>query len=111
MPEKNSKHFARKGANEKRGITVTPEESMIGELLPMQLVYKGKANRSLPAVRFPVGFVLTYNEKHWSNEKESLNLIQKIICPYLNNVKKSWGFMFYKKFYFCGMHLKHRQHI
>ena len=93
MAEKNSKHFARKGANGKGGIIVTSEESMIGEL-PMQLIYNGKINRLLPADRFPVDFVLIYNEKNWSNEKESLNLIQKTICSYNNNVKKSWDCMF-----------------
>ena len=42
MTEKNSKHVARKGANDKRGITVTLGESLSGEILPMQLIYKGK---------------------------------------------------------------------
>ena len=40
MPEKNSKHVARKGASDKRGITVTLVESMTGEVLPMELIYK-----------------------------------------------------------------------
>jgi len=69
MAEKNSKHIARKGANDKRGITATLAESFSGDILPMQLIYKGKTNRSLPSVEFPAGFLLTYNEKHWSNEK------------------------------------------
>ena len=63
MAEKNSKHVARKGANDKRGITATLAESFSGEILPMQLIYKGKTNRSLPSVEFPADFALTYNEK------------------------------------------------
>ena len=59
MAAKNSKHIARKRANDKRRVTVTLAESMSGEVLPMQLTYKKKTNRSLPAVKFPVGFVLT----------------------------------------------------
>ena len=39
---------------------------MSGEVLHMQLIYKRKTNGSLPA-----GYILTYNEKHWKNEKES----------------------------------------
>ena len=83
MAEKNSKHVARKGANDKRGITVTLGESLSGEILPMQRIYKGKTNRSLPSVKFPAGFALTYNEKHWSNENETLTFIQDILCPYI----------------------------
>ena len=91
MAEKNSKHVARKGANDKRGITVTLGESLSGEILPMQLIYKGKTNRSLPSVKFPAGFALTYNEKHWSNEKETLNFIQDILYPYIEDVKERLG--------------------
>ena len=69
---------------------------MSGEVLPMQLIYKGKTNRLLPAVEFPARFVLTYNKKHWRNEKEILDLIQIIICPYI--IKDM-------------THLKHRQQI
>ena len=57
----------------------------------MQLIYKGKTNRSLPSVKFPAGFALTYNEKHWSNEKETLNFIQDILCPYIKDVKERLG--------------------
>ena len=56
--EKNSKYVARKRANDKRGITVRLVESMSREVLFMQFIYKGKANRSLPAVEFPAGFLL-----------------------------------------------------
>ena len=44
---------------------------MSGEVVHMQLIYKRKTNGSLLAVEFPAGYVLTYNEKHWKNEKES----------------------------------------
>ena len=91
MAEKNSKHVARKGANDKRGITVTLGESLSDEIVPVQLIYKGKTNRSLPSVKFRAGFALTYNEKHWSNEKETLNFIQDILCPYIKDVKERLG--------------------
>ena len=59
VAEKNSKHVAKKGANDKRGITFTLGESLSGEISPIQLIYKGKTNRSLPSVKFLAGFALT----------------------------------------------------
>ena len=64
MTEKNSTHIARKGANDKLGTTITLVESMSREVIPLKLIYKGKANRLLQAGEFPVAFVLTYNKKH-----------------------------------------------
>ena len=40
MAEKSSKYVARKGANDKRGITVALGESLSGEILPMQLIQR-----------------------------------------------------------------------
>ena len=88
MAVKGSKHIPRKGANDKRGITATLLETLNGVMLPFQLIYKGKTKRSLPSVEFPEGFSLSYNESHWSNEKESLKLLKEIINPY---VEKSQG--------------------
>ena len=33
-------------------------------------------------------FLFSYNEKHWSNEVETLSLIDMIIVPYIENLKK-----------------------
>ena len=33
--------------------------------------------------KFPDGFCLTQNPKHWSNKKETLKLINKVINPYV----------------------------
>ena len=56
------------GATDKRAITVTLSESLDGHILPLQLIYTGKMQRSLPNVTFPDGFCLAYNQKHWSNK-------------------------------------------
>ena len=72
MAETNSKHVAKKGGSDKRGMTLTLAETLDGSVLPLQLIYQGKTVRSLPATNFPEGFCLSYNEKHWSNEKETL---------------------------------------
>ena len=77
MAEKSSKHVSRKGSNDKRGITVTLAETLSGQILPFQRIYTGKTSRSLPHVKFPAGFCLSYNEKHSSNEAETMALVNK----------------------------------
>ena len=49
----------------------------------MQLFYKGKTNQSLPKVDFPVGFWLSANKTHHSNEEETLTFIDQIILPHV----------------------------
>ena len=33
--------------------------------------------------KFPSGFCITQNPQHWSNEKETLSLIEEVIAPYI----------------------------
>ena len=84
MAEKNSKSVPIKGLTDKRNITLTFVISLAGEFLPMQVIYQGKTKASLPRnFVFPKGFGLTQNPKHYSNEEETLKLIDSIINPYL----------------------------
>ena len=72
------------GLTDKRNITVTFVVSLAGEFLPLQIIYGGKTKASLPrGFKFPDGFCLTQNPKHWSNEKETLKLIDEVINPYV----------------------------
>ena len=89
MAEKNSTHVSKKGASDKRGITVTFAETLSGQILPFQLIYAGKTSRSLPNVEFPAGFSLSYNEKHWSNEAETISLLNNVIYPQITKVKEN----------------------
>ena len=70
---------------------MTLAESVSGEILPMQLIYKGKTHRSLPPTKFSAGFLLNYNESHWSNEKDIVNLVKDILNPYLRDTKERLG--------------------
>ena len=80
MAEKNSKSVPIKGLTDKRNITLTFVISLAGEFLPMQVIYQGKTKASLPRnFVFPKGFCLTQNPKHYSNEEETLKLIDSII--------------------------------
>lgn len=96
MAEKNSKHVPKFGSGDKRQITATYGETLDGDILPLQLIYKGKTKRSLPKMqnsveKFPAGFLLSQNEKHWSNEQETLQYIEKVLNPYLVKTKEELG--------------------
>ena len=59
------------GLTDKRSITATFATSLDGKFLPLQLIYGGKTEKSLPPVIFPESFSLSANEKHYSNETEA----------------------------------------
>ena len=50
----------------------------------MQLIYAGKAEQNLPRQNFPQNFSLSVNARHYSNEMESLNFINKILISYVD---------------------------
>lgn len=76
------------GVHDKRSITATFTITLSGKFLPMQLIYSGKTNQSLLKIEFPKEFSLSVNEKHYSNEQESLKLLSKIVTPYIE--KEVW---------------------
>ena len=88
LAAKGEKHISRAGATDKRAITVSLSESLDGHILPFRLIYTGKTQRSLPNVTFPDGFCLAYNQKHWSNETETIRLIEDVLAPYIEKVKE-----------------------
>ena len=80
------------GVDDKRSITAMLGITLGKPFLPMQLIYKGKSNQSLPKVNFPETFSLSVNEKHYSNGKESLKFWKKKkILPYIQNVRQILG--------------------
>ena len=58
---------------------------MNGKFLPMQIIYGGKTSKSIPPVFFPDSFLVSANKKHYSNGKESLNMLEHIIIPYVKS--------------------------
>ena len=86
LAKKNSKTVTIKGSTDKRIITATFPISVRGHFLPMQLTYGGKTNKYLPRFKFPEKFSLTYNETHYSNEKEACKFIEEILKPYIKQV-------------------------
>ena len=67
----------------KKSITVTFGITFNLKFLPMELIYGGKDQLSLPRVKFPDSFPLSANEKHFSNTQESVKLTGEIITPYV----------------------------
>lgn len=62
-----------KGLTDKRCITLNFIVTLANDFLPMQIIYSGKTKASLPCgFRFPPGFCVTQNPKHWSNEEETI---------------------------------------
>ena len=58
----------------------------------MQIIYEGKTDHSQPrGVVFPNGFHVTQNEKHWSNETETVNFIEQVINPYVIDKRRELG--------------------
>ena len=89
MAEQGVAHMPVRGGDDKRAIAVTVIQSLSGKMLLFQIIYTGKTERCFP--KNPTGkesFLFSYNEKQWSNEVETLSLIDKIIAPYRENVKK-----------------------
>ena len=62
---------------------------MAGKFLPSQLIYEGKTRRCLPKFDFPADFNVTFSDNYWSNTEKSIELFEKVIFPFLKQVKAS----------------------
>lgn len=60
---------------------------MIGDFLPIQLIYGGKTNRCHPQFSFPSDWHVTHSKKHWSNEQTMLQYIEEIVIPYVERTR------------------------
>jgi len=58
--------------------------SLVGKLLPFQLVYGGNTNRCHPSKKFPMDWQIVHTENHWSNEQTMIKYIDDIIVPFVN---------------------------
>ena len=88
MAKKGSTNVEIVGSGDKRSITATCVVSLSGSFLPMQLIYDGKTERSIPRVDFPSSFSLSANPEHFSNTEESIKVINEVIVPYVTSKRK-----------------------
>ena len=66
----------------------------------MQLIYNGKTMQSLPKVKFPAEFTLSFNESHYGNKKETLKLLEEVILPYIKSLYQKVLVYQYRKKHF-----------
>ena len=78
------------GANDKRLITAVFCGSLVGDFLPIEVIYQGKTTRCHPRYEFPPEWDITHSQKHWSNETTMIQYIEKIIVPYINSAQQAF---------------------
>ena len=89
--KQNSKSASIAESSDKSSITGTFTITLNGHFLPMQLIYGGKAKQSLARFKFPNGFLLSCNPKHFRDAMESIKLINEIILSYGQSQHKELG--------------------
>ena len=52
--------------------------ALTGEMLPIQLVYKGATKRCHPPYNFTSDWLISHSPNHWSNE---ITMINEVIVP------------------------------
>lgn len=88
MEQQGTQQITISGLDDKRQITLLLAVTKSGSLLPPQLIYAGKTDRCLPkGVPFPDSWDVTYTETHWSNEDSMLQYVEKVILPYVEEIR------------------------
>ena len=89
MAKEGSKRVEICGMDDKRQITAVFGCNMIGEFLPVQLIYKGKTDKCHPSFQFPSDWNITHSPNHWSNEDTMKDYIVNIVVPYVTKKRRS----------------------
>lgn len=61
--------------------------ALSGDVLPPQVIYKGKTDACHAKYNFPDDWDVTHTENHWANKDTSFRYLDKIIVPYVNKVR------------------------
>lgn len=72
---------------DKRQVTATLACTLVGDLLPIQVIYTGTMERCYPTFTYPSGFDVW----HSPNQETSLCFIEKIIMPFIDDVCRKLG--------------------
>ena len=70
-----------------------------------------RQKKSIPAVSFPSDFVISANEKHYSNEREALNMLENVIIPRVEKQRVSLNLDFDHPALFAVRELLSENHI
>ena len=79
------------GANNKWLITAVFCGSLVGNFLPIQVIYQGKIPRCHPKYQFPPEWDITHSPKHWSNKETMIQYMEKIILPYIRSARAAFS--------------------
>ena len=90
MDRQGSKRVEAVAVNDKRLITAVFGGSLVGDFLPIQVIYQGKTACSNPRFQFPRDWNITHSPKHWSNEETMMEYINEIIIPYVECTRRSF---------------------
>jgi hypothetical protein len=80
-----SRDVAVVGAEDKRQITACVAGSLRGDLLPLQLIFQGKTERSLPtatAASAAARVDITHSANHWSSQETMQRWVEKVLLPH-----------------------------
>ena len=88
FPLRGSKHVPVIGVADTRQIMATFGVSVVGESLPIQVIYGGKTKQSLPKLNFPKSFSVSLTENHGSITSKSVGFFMDIVFPYLEHIKE-----------------------
>ena len=91
MERQGEKRVEMVDINDKQQITAVFCGTMLGEFLPVQLIYQGKTNRCHPKFSFPPDWHITHSPNHWSTECTMLDYIKHVIVPYLQKTRECIG--------------------
>ena len=73
----------------KRQITASFCVNIVGDFLPVQLIYRGITDKCHSKVKFPESFHITHSQNHWSNEDIVMEYLKKIIFPYSKSKRQA----------------------
>lgn len=82
------------GADDKRQITACVASAMDGGMLPLQIIFQGKTQRSEPPptpASLAAHIDITHSENHWSSQETMQRYIEKVIMPYAERCIKLYG--------------------
>jgi len=88
LEKRGAKRISVSGTADYRQITGTLGITMAGDFLPPQLIYQGKTSRCQPQYNFPKEFHVTQTNNHWANEQTSLDYLEHVLVPYVNQQRK-----------------------
>uniref|UniRef100_A0A1X7SIC0 DDE-1 domain-containing protein n=1 Tax=Amphimedon queenslandica TaxID=400682 RepID=A0A1X7SIC0_AMPQE len=81
-----------KGLSDKCNITLTFTITLAGMFFHYKLFMEEKTEKSQPrGFKFISDFLVLQNTKHWSNEEETLKLVDNIISPFVVKKREEMG--------------------